>query len=346
MKKMMLALALVLTTVLAAGTAYAVDVTAYAVSWDNIFNGQISVSDSSMTAAPPTDQLQAGSSVNGTSGTGYSNSASVADPVVNQIGTNPVVAAADYSPIGEQTYNYAIGQAQVLSNQTVATYFTYAGPDTVLPSLGDTLIQAVNKAEANVVAPPRSTGGASGHNSSSTLVTVPIEVANGGSLLFQFDAAPYLGVDLSGNVIFDSTVSAKLSAVVTITHDDPNNPGVTITDFTWAPNGSGAGPIAGGDVLLDPFTLNTSRSFVYIPGQASYPVGTVGDLTGAGGDSFAAVTDPLAPGIYNVNLFMSEEADVVANAPTTIPEPGTILLFGAGLLGLAGVSRLRRKRSS
>ncbi len=34
---------------------------------------------------------------------------------------------------------------------------------------------------------------------------------------------------------------------------------------------------------------------------------------------------------------------VLTGVSTPVPEPGTVLLFGAGLLGLAGVARRKRQ---
>ena len=45
---------------------------------------------------------------------------------------------------------------------------------------------------------------------------------------------------------------------------------------------------------------------------------------------FEAETFPLGPGRYTVTIAMTENTDVAANEQ--VPEPGTILLVGAGLL--------------
>ncbi len=77
---------------------------------------------------------------------------------------------------------------------------------------------------------------------------------------------------------------------------------------------------------------------IYDPTQLGSAV--VGDLDPAVlvNNYFEVITDLLAAGRYTVTLTMNEETEVVAEAA----EPGTLLLLGAGLLGLAVVSRRKR----
>ncbi len=53
-------------------------------------------------------------------------------------------------------------------------------------------IQAVNKAESNVTAPPTTTAGAVGSNRSVTAVTFEVDLTAPGSIQFGGYAAPYI----------------------------------------------------------------------------------------------------------------------------------------------------------
>ena len=67
---------------------------------------------------------------------------------------------------------------------------------------------------------------------------------------------------------------------------------------------------------------------------------TLNDLVSASTWTFVNVRG-LGGGFTNAQLYGSGEKSVLAQTPTSVPEPGTISLFGAGLICL-GLLRLRR----
>src|SRR5208283_5652075 len=175
MKKVILAL--VASIVVAAGPAYAVTVTAYGVAWDNIFNGFFSFSQAPTGGITPVDTTGIVSSgINGASGTNMAPTGSNelinnTSPVGNSIGSPVPGTAATMTQIGPKTTNYAIGEAQIPSVQSPAVILFGGSPTTS--------IQAVNKAEANVNAPPLTISGAQGSNSSTTSVIFQVVVSPG-----------------------------------------------------------------------------------------------------------------------------------------------------------------------
>jgi hypothetical protein len=327
MKKIFFAMALVLVTVLAAGTAHAVP-TAYAISYDFLFDGFVNIVGG--TGVPGTDTSKAEATLNGSgfsvSTTGISGTA----PAIVSLGT-PTQVAGDFTGIGIQPTNYSVGSAQVVSNQ-----------NTLLPppgDPGDTYIIALNKAESNVVS---GTGAAGGNNSSPSLVTMTVELPEGGTIEFSGNAAPYLAVFLSADAApLVSLATANLEATIEIKDDATGQ-----TVFQWAPDGA-LGGITGGTELSDPESLQKTLSQL-IPGSAIYdPFGIglagVGDFNVANFGFYNAITDPLAPGVYTLTLAMEEATSVIVEG---VPEPGTFLLVGLGLLGLGAISRRRRSKTS
>ena len=147
---------------------------------------------------------------------------------------------------------------------------------------------------------------------------------------FAFNALPYLFTFLDANTADPRIAQASLSWNIEI---DLLGPGGSRTQvFDWSPNGL-AGGIVGGTELSDPCTLNTTRA-VLSPGTSQYNPGAC--------NGYLAETDLLlASNTYSLTLHHDSFANATFTAPTKMPEPGTILIMGAGLLGLGLVQRRR-----
>ncbi len=105
-----------------------------------------------------------------------------------------------------------------------------------------------------------------------------------------------------------------------------------IVSSTNSTAGGTAGTIVGGiDFTYDPTQLNHTVNALGVGDGSSY--------TTSGFATNLAVV--LAPGVYNITL-SSGSSDALTTGPA-VPEPTSLAVFGAGLLGLAGAVRRRWK---
>ena len=153
-----------------------------------------------------------------------------------------------------------------------------------------------------------------------TLFTFFLPVAQ--PVRFTFDADLYLRAFLSPDSKIGSSASATSKLSFNL-FDVDGNP-----IFSWQPNGAPGG-IFGGTEIADGANLNDSI-VALLPGQ-----NLKRDLPGS--QAFAAET-LLGPGGYTFNI----SHIVGATGKQVIPEPGTLLLAGVGLLGLVASRRQKK----
>lgn len=86
-------------------------------------------------------------------------------------------------------------------------------------------------------------------------------------------------------------------------------------------------------------SVQSGEEVYYCFGTSDSISGDCGSYTGTG--SSALVTIPLDWSGYNNLYVIGAQNDILVSSATAVPEPGSLALFGTGLLGLVGV--IRRK---
>ena len=178
-------------------------------------------------------------------------------------------------------------------------------------------------ANARTVAEVRLTGNGTGTGDSrlGLNTSFSFDLLSSKALRFDFDANLYLRAFLSLDSLGGSS-QASSNLVFAI-----DRGGVNV--FSWSPNGL-AGGIFGGTEIADGTNLNDSVTALVAGDNNFREVGV---------KHFTADTDLLTAGSYRFTIRHTSAAD--ANL-AVIPEPGTLLLAGGALLGLA-LSRRGRK---
>lgn len=327
--------------ILAIGTFFGLGVAAnaqatasYAISYDNLWDFSIASEPGGGDYNVATDRYTSRDSADLGP---FGNPSIISDIDTNITPPNPPGADADRQNLGT-----AVGASE--------NAFTPLGQNGIYGT-GDALISfpgildnPTNIAESYVTCPNPLYGlGASGSGNGFNSLSQDFTITTDATVLdFSFYADPYMKVEVDnsdGSGQPGSDAVANLGMSITITDVLGN------TVFGWAPDGA-AGGITGGTELLDPFDLNTELfATLGNPGPKVYdPTGdaTFGGGIGSGG-FFSAKTLQLAPGDYTLSASMNESVTTnISNAP--IPEPGTMLLLGAGLIGLAGFGRKKFKK--
>jgi len=138
----------------------------------------------------------------------------------------------------------------------------------------------------------------------------------------DFFADLYMRAFISPTNALGSSATAKANLTFNITDAATGD-----TVFEWSPNGL-VGGIIGGTELADGGSLNRTMSAL-LPGDNFV-------VDAAGSQFYSASTSLVAGTQYQFTI-----GHVVGADGTQVPEPGTLLLLGAGVLGL-GVSRYRK----
>ena len=66
-------------------------------------------------------------------------------------------------------------------------------------------------------------------------------------------------------------------------------------------------------------------------------------IDGGEQSAFLILLSKLPPGMVDANIINGGPPEILGKIYAPVPEPATMLLFGAGLLGLAGIRRKLRK---
>jgi hypothetical protein len=222
------------------------------------------------------------------------------------------------------------------THEASPTSFSVADAD--ITSTAGVINSARNFTEAKLM----ENSSASGIAGNSSIQSIVFTVNAVGSLLFEFDATPYIRAFLSPGNFLPTTALGSLSMNINIVGDQGNTDAVSRgLVFNWAPDGIvipvpvGSVNVLGGRETLDSFSINTSVTATPIaPAPLDY-----NPTQCATGPCFSASTSDLAAGVYTLNVVMNERDDLLL-----VPEPGSIMLLGIGLAALGGFTRRRSMR--
>ena len=266
-------------------------------------------------------------------------------------GTGPPIQ--NFLDIGPQCTSIAASKcttdARLANNAFTAGIFTHGADPSYSVSSAD---QLENGAPVDGI--PAISGGGSLPNKAHVGaygVTSVLDGNNGNSLAqntltsqftFIADTGGIVDIDFNANAYLEAFSQAGKFGVGQASYSlsfklvDNISPGVNITVFAWAPDGAvTAGGAPGGTEILDPFDLNATVTAAGPLGGQSFVGGALG-VKNTG--EFQAETGVLIAG-HTYTLGIDMKTSTLAQAFVPVPEPGVLMLVGAGLLGLWGTRR-------
>jgi len=261
----------------------------------------------------------------------------------NSVSKSLVVAAAGAVMV------FGIGQAQAVPS-TVAGVIV----DT------DTTFVFSNLTENFVDAPGEQLFGFGKVSQVNNLTGTAFCAAGPCELTYAFSGYTVTSINTAGienNIVFsggtlslflDSTPDANLAATTGFTDSDTGSPWLTLRGFrseeTTGPNAGATGTLfgVGTNFAAAENIAGTGTGLLQISGGAAESFfGTDRAITFS--SSFQPAIETFTLPISGTGELQITQELLPGPGPTPIPEPATLALFGIGLLGLGGVSRMRKQ---
>lgn len=289
----------------------------------NAFTPTGGVAGGNINVTSANDSFTSLAAINGTSNTSITNGG------VACVGSCPANAFA-FQPAPPITSNFSQAEA-TLSPTAGGT--TFPAPVISFAPIGSGATPSIGGgANAHTVAQTQLTGTAQGQASSTIGLTSGFNFSVNGApgttttVALTFNAIVKLiaGLDATG-------LSSQASSALSFTITDLTKGG---TVFSWAPDGTLTANVCAAGVckiVSDPFSVNTSAVNATTPGAT--------DTVSNGPGAFEAEITLDNGDLYSFGINHETQTLVLS-----VPEPGSIALLSAGLLGLGALARRRRRR--
>ena len=150
----------------------------------------------------------------------------------------------------------------------------------------------------------------------------------------QFTSGQSLSTGGQGQAFLEPTNSANLFTDFTF-----SVPGSSFSSLIFNPQIGGQPQGGGGTATVTAVASDGTFDFSYALGNGNNFL----TITAANGETLSSVSFSADPGFNQLQQVRVGLANTPGTPVTPVPEPASLLLFGAGLLGLGAVRRARRK---